>query len=88
MENKDLLCRVPFVDKHVVGTEELQSGHSRRQKTCLHKEEVTADSCNSGVCCFENRVFEGLDDKQFPALSAYIAAASGSSSRGTESGSG
>ena len=47
-----------------------------------------ADSCNNGVCCFEKGGFEGLDDKQFPALTAYIAAASVSSSRGTESGSG
>ena len=36
----------------------------------------------------ENNTFGGLDDKQCPALTAYIAAASVSSSRSTASGSG
>ena len=39
-------------------------------------------------CLFERSKFEGFDDKQFPALTAYIAAASVSSSRSTESDSG
>ena len=82
------MCKFQFVDKHVVGTEDVQSSQSTRQKTCLCKEKVPADSCVFCVCCFDNCVFEGFDDKQFPALSAYITAASASSIRGTESGSG
>ena len=50
------MCESQFVDEHVVGAVDLQDSQSRRQKACLHKTEVSADSCKSGVCCFEKSV--------------------------------
>ena len=74
------MCESQLVDEQFVGTVDLQSGQSRRQRACLHKEEVPADSCKIGVCCFDHRVFEVFDDQPFPVWSAYIAAASASGS--------
>ena len=59
-----------------------------KQGTCVDRSEFSADLRKDCLCCFEKAKFEGLDDKDFPALTAYLAAASASSSNHVESGSG